>query len=111
MNYLINNDNDEDNNLALQKIEEEILNNENYDENLKQFMNDIKIKFISLMEQNNQLRIYCSNLINSNEQIEILTNKNNELQTNNKKLKYNIQNLLNRFELLKKQKPKIIGSN
>ena len=87
-------DNEEDN--ELNQILQEIdfaLNSENIDETMKNFINNIKNKLISLKEENNILKVH---LINSNEQ--------NELKINQ------LKNIINKYKSMQNQKNNFTGS-
>ena len=88
-----------ENNQILQEIDEYILNNENVDEVMKNFIANVKNKLINLIEENNQLKIYNYNLINSNQENIFLKSKISKLQA-----------MTNKYKTLLSQKSNIIDT-
>ena len=67
----MDNEDDIENNQILQGIDEYIRNNENIDEVMKNFILEIKNRFMSLMDENSQMKIYNINLIKQNDFLNI----------------------------------------
>ena len=83
----------------LQEIDEYILNNENIDEVLKNFIANIKNRLIYLMQENNQLKVFNFNLINSNQENIFLKSKISKLQA-----------MINKYKSSLNQKPNIMDT-
>jgi len=93
------NDEDIENNQMLQGIDEYILNNENIDKNMKNFLANIKNKLIYLIQENNQLKEFNSNLINSNQENIFLKSQISKLQA-----------MMNKYKTLLNQKSNIVDT-
>ena len=87
------NEEDIENNKILQEIDENIINNENIDEDLKNFIATVKDKLMILMQENNDLKVMNFNLINLNQENTLLKNKMSQLQ-----------NMVNKYKLSLNQK-------
>lgn len=79
-NEFMGNEDDIETNQIIQEIDDYILNNENINKFMKNFIANVKKKIITLSQENNQLKLYNYNLINLKEQNISLRKRNLQLQ-------------------------------